>query len=280
MRSQEAILVLVIGCSALGVGIELAARNGFAGNLPAVERQVYKLMAKESDDLEAEWRTLSKKLGTLINLGLTDRSLELSRIAPNFDRLARKARDAKREGFLRYITAAYATYYGNYERALAEINKATAAEPNSRRYLGMKGQIHVGLGKKTGRDEEIKTGIRYIRQAQESLDSASDPSEKPEKYEFALAISISSLSKPRWDEVISHYERYISLGGDESSAFAWNNLSDAHRHAGDCRKAREAAEGALRVADFGAARRNKRAAEFCLEMEKLGMITKTTKTKR
>lgn len=280
IRSHRALLLVVIVCFLPGDGQFIAVRSGLAGNRPSVEREVHRFLTKESDDLEGEWRALSKKLGALANLELTDRARELSRLGPDFNRLAQAARDMKHLGFLHYITAVYATFYGNHERALTEINSAIAAEPNLPRYLGMKGQIYVKLGEKFGRDEEIENGIRYIKQAQEQIERAPDSLINPAKYEFALAFSISSLSKPRWDEVIEHYERYISLGADESKAFAWNNLSIAYRHVGDCGKALEAAEGALRVADFIAARRNKRAAEFCLEMEKLGMITKTPKTKR
>jgi tetratricopeptide (TPR) repeat protein len=279
-RYTAAMLVKIMACLSVALYCFSTNISVLAVNLPSAERRLQQMFKGDSRDLESEWQRISKKLGTLANLELTDRALELSRIAPEFNRLAQAAHDAKKLGFLHYITAVYATYYGNIERALAEINKAVAVEPNSPRYIAMKGQIYVKLGEKSGRDQEIETGIQHIQRALEALQRTPDPLVKAAEYEFNLAFSISTLSKPRWDEVIVHYERYINSGSEESVAFAWNNLSVAYRHIGDCGKALEGADGALGVAEFGAARRNKRAAEFCLEMEKLGMISKTPKTKR
>jgi hypothetical protein len=74
--------------------------------------------------------------------------------------------------------------------------------------------------------------------------------------------------------VIAHYQRYLETGPRTSTtyAFALNNISMAYRRAGDCARAKESAEQALTVMNFGAAQSNKRYAEFCLEMQKGGQV--------
>lgn len=56
-----------------------------------------------------------------------------------------------------------------------------------------------------------------------------------------------------------------------------NNLSIAYRHLGECDKAKDAAENALSVMAFGAARSHLKAAEFCIEMQKLGIMSNEPK---
>ena len=94
-------------------------------------------------------------------------------------------------------------------------------------------------------------------------------------YDFEIAHAISTLHKGRWDEVVEYYRRFIEQS--ESSlvyAFAWNNMSIAYRHLGECDKAKEAAEKAIKVTKFGAAEWNRRIAEFCIEMQKMGLAQK------
>jgi len=75
--------------------------------------------------------------------------------------------------------------------------------------------------------------------------------------------------------VAEHYLRFIEKSPESVTyAFAWNNVSIAYRRLGECDKAKEAAEKALAVTKFGAAQWNKRYAEFCLEMQKAGLIAK------
>jgi hypothetical protein len=61
--------------------------------------------------------------------------------APAINALAEMAKKAKQTAFLHYITASHASYYKNYERAIAEIDKALALEPKSVRFLAAKGQM-------------------------------------------------------------------------------------------------------------------------------------------
>jgi hypothetical protein len=64
-----------------------------------------------------------------------------------------------------------------------------------------------------------------------------------------------------------------------AAAFAWNNLSVAYLHLGQCQKAKDAAEAALKIRTFGAAEMNRNRAEVCFEMKKPGMATNLTKDK-
>lgn len=50
-------------------------------------------------------------------------------------------------------------------------------------------------------------------------------------------------------------------------------VSAAFWQLGNCAGARDAADKALAIATFGMAQWNKRQAEFCLEMQTIGLIT-------
>jgi len=92
-------------------------------------------------------------------------------------------------------------------------------------------------------------------------------------YDFEIAWGIAKLSQPRWDEVVEHYARFIEQSEESTVyAYAWNNVSIAYRKLGQCGKAKEAAESALEVVTFSAAESNKRYAEFCIEMQKMGIL--------
>jgi len=58
------------------------------------------------------------------------------------------------------------------------------------------------------------------------------------------------------------------------TAFAWNNLSIAYRKTAPAIRASNAATKALAIMEFGAAQTNKIYADFCLEMQKSGVMAK------
>jgi tetratricopeptide (TPR) repeat protein len=253
-----------------------------AGQDEAARQQAVAAIKQDPNDLEARWFIIAVQLGGLTNLELPDRAIPLATLSPAFNELTDMTRKAKQNAFLSYITATYATYYKNYERAVIEIDKALALEPNSTRYLAAKGRIWARFGEWIKDDKRIETGIRYLRQASDQANKGTDPDNEPSGYDFALASALADLSQPRWQEVMQHYERYLQNTKHEtrSYAFAWNNVSIAYRHLGECQKAKDAAEAALKVRAFGAAENNRNRAEFCLEMQKLGMATNLGKTKR
>lgn len=269
----------------LGAGVSIATDETEANFQKALEsrrdgdnsaalRYLSAVLKQQPDHLNARWLLIDLKLVPLRDVPLSARAATLSEVAPAFAHLATLARDAKKQSFLHFITAHYSRYYGAYDRAISEITKAVALEPNSARYLLNKGIIFSEYGVLVRRDKEIEQGLRFIREAQELSKIHPDPHNKPVTYDFQLAYATASLSKPRWSEVVQHYTRFIAQAERKSTsyAFAWHNLSIAYRHLGECDKAKEAAENALKVADFGAARSHLSAVKFCLEMQKLGMM--------
>ncbi len=72
---------------------------------------------------------------------------------------------------------------------------------------------------------------------------------------------------------MEYYRQFIEQSAPSVPyAFAWNNVSIAYKELGECAQAKDAAEQALKVMKFGAAETNKRHAELCLEMQKMGLI--------
>jgi tetratricopeptide (TPR) repeat protein len=254
--------------------LKALADNGYSeNNLPA-QFYLRAVLYQEPEHLEAQWLLMYLKLVGLEDMPVSARAARLSEVAPAFARLAKQTREQKKQAFLHFITARYAGYYGAYDRAISEISKAVAAEPNSARYLLNKGLIFVAYGKRIRRDREIEQGIAVIRNAQKLASIQPDPYNEPGIYDFQLAYAMASLAHPRWNEVVQHYTRFIEQAEKKNTsyAFAWSNLSIAHRHLGQCAKAKEAAENALRIMAFGAARLHLRGAEFCIEMQKLGIM--------
>ncbi len=259
----------------LNKALDELVRNGYVGDTSAAERYLGAILEQQPDHLEAQWQLVYIKLVPLSNTPLSQRATALFAISPAFDRLAKLAHQSKQQAFLHFITAMYASYYNTYERALTEIDQALALEPQSVRYLTAKGRLLVNYGKWTKRDAEIEKGISVFKQARELFQTQPSPFIRDEYYDFYLAGAIADLSHPRWKEVAEHYQRFIERSQESVAyAFAWNNASIAYRQLGECDKAKEVAEKALKVTKFGAAEWNKRYAEFCIEMQKMALKIK------
>ena len=259
----------------LDKALDQLGRNGYQGDTSAAERYLRAILEQQPDHLEAQWQLLYIQLAPLRNVPLSERAPALAALSPVFAHLAKLAREPKQQAFLHFMTATHAGLYNDYERALAEIDRALALEPRSVRYLTAKGNLLVDDGNWTDSDAEIEKGISILKTTQELSRTQPSPFARDESYEFQLAAAISDLSQPRWQEVAEHYQRFIEKSPESvTSAFAWNNVSIAYRKLGECDKAKEAAEKALAVTKFGAAQWNKRYAEFCLEMQKVGLIAK------
>lgn len=259
----------------LDKALDQLVRNGYVGDTSAAERYLQAILEQQPEHREAQWQLIYIRLVPLLNMPLVDRASPLSAISPAFDRLATLARRSRQRAFLHFATATYASFYSAYDRALAEIDRAIALEPKSVRYLTAKGRLLIGYGKWIKRDAAIDKGIAVLKRARELLQKAPSPFVRDENYDFYLASAYADLSRPRWKEVAEHYRRFIERA-DRSvvHAFALNNASIAYRELGACDKAKEAAEQALQVAKFGAAEQNKRYAEFCLELQKMGLMVK------
>lgn len=251
--------------------LDRLVKNMYVGDLSSAEGYLQAVLQREPNHIEAQWQLLYLKLVPLQNSELSDRTTELAAVSPEFARLAKLTKESGQLGFLHFVTAVYATSYHAYERAVSEIDQALAIEPKSARYLTAKGRILAGYGKWTKRDEKVEEGVANLKKARETLRVSSSLFVRDENLDFYLAYAISDLSRPRWDEVIHHYLGFIERSQDSAAySSAWNNLSDAYRHAGQCVKAKEAAEKAK--GKFGGAQFNLRLAEFCIEMQKMGIM--------
>lgn len=255
-----------------------AKESRAAGQHEAVERHLAAAIKQDPNDLEARWFLISLGLGELANVNLPARAQRLAEIAPAFNALADMAKKARQTTFMHYITAIYATNYKNYDRAVAEIDKALALKPKSTRFVGAKGSILRRYGEWTGNDKRLELAIQYLKQAAEQASKEIEPDTEPNSYNFDIAEAYSHFRRPRWQEATYYYERYLQQSKYHSTsyAFAWNNVSIAYRKLGECQKSKHAAETALKVTNFGAAIMNLNRAEFCLEMRRLGMATNVT----
>ena len=248
-------------------------RTGYMGDTSAAERYLQAVLQEQPNHLEASWQLITIQLGRLRNTSLSGRAAGLLLIAPLFEDLAEAAQESNQEAFLHFTTAVYADYYAAYERGLSEIEKALALEPQSPRYLMAKGKLLVAYGSWTGRDQNIEAGIRLLYRAKELSKTHPNPYALPRHYDFQLAWGLSQLSQPRSKEVVEHYLSFLEQSEESIPyAYAWNNVSIAYRQLGQCEKAKEAAQNALSVMEFGNAESNKRYAEFCIEMQKMGTL--------
>ena len=257
----------------LGKALDEIARNG-SQDTSAAERYLEAILEQQPKHLEAQWQLLMIRLAPSKNTPFSDTALALAAFSSAFAPVAKLARESKQETFLHYMNAKHAGLYKDFDTAMAEIDRAVSSDPRSPRYLKAKGELLVDSGRWKRSDADIEQGIGVLTQARDLFHKYPGPFGSDASYEFSVATAIMSLSRPRWEDVIEHYKRYLETGPKDSVlyAYALNNLSLAYRRAGDCSKARESAEKALTVMKFGAAQTNKRYAEFCLEMQKTGLI--------
>jgi len=259
----------------LNKALDELARTGSVGDTSSAERYLRAGLEQEPGNLEAQWQLLHIQLLPLKNVDLYARTQALSELSPEFERLGRLAKKSGQQGFLHYMSATHAGYYDAYERALGEVDRAVALDRTSVRYLTAKGRLLVGSGKWTRNDAQVEEGIGVLHQARELWQTHPSIFVRDEFFEFYLADAFSSFEHPRWAEAAEHYERFLEKAQESAlTAFAWNNLSIAYRKTGSCDRARNAATKALTIMTFGAAQTNKVYADFCLEMQKSGVMAK------
>jgi tetratricopeptide (TPR) repeat protein len=259
----------------LDKAIDELVKVGYLGDTSAPERYLAAVLEQQPENLEARWQLLSVRLMPLKNVPLSERAAALAALSPEFGRLAKLARTSKQDAFLHYLTAIHAGFYKDYERALAEIDKAVALDRRSVRYLTAKGRLLAERGEWTRSDKEIEAGIVVLQAARELLRAQPSPFVRDADYEFYLAMALEDMTKPRWPDVVEHYQRFIAASAESlRQAFAWNNTSLAYQKLGECGKAKEAAEKALAIAKFGMAQRNRQRSEFCLEMQAMEVVAR------
>lgn len=259
----------------LDKALDELARTGSVGDTSSAERYLRAALEQEPGNLEAQWQLLHIQLLPLKNVELYERTPALAALSPEFERLAQLAKKSNQEAFLHYMTATHAGYYNSFERALREIDKAVALDRDSVRYLTAKGRLLVGSGKWSRNNAQVEEGIGVLQQARQVSRTYPSVFVRDEFFEFYLADAFSSFDRPRWAEAAEHYERFLEKAQESTlTAFAWNNLSVAYRKTGACDRAQGAATKALAIMKFGAAQNNRRYADFCLEMQKSGVMAK------
>jgi len=258
-------------------GLDQLVRQGYMGDTSAAQRYLSAALEKDPKHVEALWLLLVTRLPSK-NAPLVERASALAALGPAFAQLFKLCKETKQQALLHYYTARYTDHYHAFERAQSEIDKALALEPQSTRFLLTKGKLLVDQGSWIKDDKLIEAGVQTIKKSQEWSKTRPNRFVSPTHYDFEIALGISHLSAPRWKEVVTHYRRSIDLDETpKSTVFAWNNVSRAYRELGQCDKAKESAENALKEMKFGAAQDNKRYAEFCIEMQKEGFTTTSQK---
>jgi tetratricopeptide (TPR) repeat protein len=253
--------------------VDQLVKSGYTGDTSAAERYLQAVLEEQPDHLEATWQLMYVKLAHLTNVELQDRVSGLTAIAPAMERIERLAHKEKNIAFLHFMRATHASFYNNFERAMKDIDLALTLAPRSVRYQAARARLLVGYGKWSKHDGRIEQGISILKQAREALMERPTPYLDDAMLAFYLAGASSSLSQPRWSEVVDYYRQFIERSAPSVPyAFAWNNVSIAYKELGECAQAKDAAEQALKVMKFGAAETNKRHAELCLEMQKMGLI--------
>ncbi len=259
----------------LAQAIDQLIKSGYVGDTSAPERYLAAVLEEQPDNVEANWQLVYLRLGPLMNMKLSERVSALAAIAPAFNHVDQLAERFQDKAFHHFMTATYAGFYGNFNRALQEMERALALEPQSIRYQAMKGRLVVKHGEWTQQDSRIEQGIELLRQAREQAVARPTPFVHDANFAFYLADATSHLTRPRWNEVAEYYRQYIEQSPQSVGyAFALNNASIAYKEMGECDKAKAFAEQALKVMKFGAAESNKRHAELCLEMQKMGLLGK------
>ena len=253
-------------------------KSGYTGDTSAAERYLQAVLEEQPNHVEANWQLVYLRLVHLKDRKLSDRVDGLAAIGPAFHHVADLAKNSNDKAFLHFITAIHAGHYNNFYRAAAEIDRALALEPHSIRYRMAKAKLLVDHGTWAAQDERIEQGIALLKQTREEALERPTPFAHDANFGFYLATATSNLSKPRWDEIAEYYRQFIVQSTPSVAyAFALNNASIAYKELGECQKAKETAEQALQVMNFGAAESNKRYAELCLEMQKMGLIRQREK---
>lgn len=249
-----------------------------AGDDSAAQRYLLAILEIDPEHLEALWQLLKLSLSSFDNTELLDRAGLLAQYGPAFDEIRKVAEKKGQQAFLHYVNAIEANLYNASGRALQEIDKALEREPQSVRYVLRKGKLLSERGVWEGNDQDLEQGISWIQRAQALADRQPSPFVNPAYYDFEIAWAYAHMRSPRREKVVEHYLKAIEIYEREGNTqgrlygFAWNNVSIAYRKLGECTKAREAAVKALTVMSFGAAKMNKRYADFCLEMMNMGII--------
>ena len=185
------------------------------------------------------------------------------------------AKQAGDDAYAHYVYSRYSEEHRAYQHALDEIDKALELEPKSVLYNWAKARLLVVMGGWYKNNDMIYLGIEHYRRAHQLAGDKHPVYFSEVDYHFQTAWSLGRLSGGEScpQEAIDHYLAVTRLSKkkDKTLAYAWSNMSCAYRKAGQCDKAKEASENALKVMKFGAAKVNLQYSEFCVQMQKIGL---------
>lgn len=257
--------------------------NPLSSDNSTSQRLLMAALEQDPNHPKAMWQLLGSRLRLFsynIN-SINSRTEKLSIAAQAVKLIIENSKQRNDYAFADYVLARYRGLYNDFENALTGINQAIENEPDSIRYLYTKGIILIDKGKWEKNDDVVVEGMHVIDQARIMAEKNPSIYFNTEDYYFKLAYTNSMLIEKKPEKTLEHYFSYLDHETDEKSiARAWNNISIAYQKLKQCEKAREAAEKALEIMDFGAARSNLRYSEFCQKMDEMELLNALPQKKR
>lgn len=249
--------------------------NPSSSDNSSFDRLLVAVLEKDPEHPKAMWLLLSTRLNMYHYdiEKINDRVETLMNAAQGIKIIIENAKQRSDFAFAHYVQARYWGLYNDFDLAIESITQAIKKEPSSIRYLYTKGIILIDRGKWEKSDRYTLEGMESINQARTMAETNPSMYFTQAGYYFKLAYTNSGLIKKNPKKTIEYYEGYLNFSSNKrDSAHAWNNISIAYKHLGQCKKAGEAAEKALEIMDFSAARSNLRYAKFCQKMNKIDLL--------
>lgn len=252
-----------------------ALKNPLSKDNSAFDRLLIATLEQDSSHPKAMWMLLSSRLNLFsydIQM-INTRAEKLVNAAQGIKIIIENAKNRNDDAFADYVLARYRGLYNDFDLALVGIEQALEKEPDSIRYLYTKGIILIDKGKWTRNDSYTLEGMQAIDQARKMAESNPSMYFNMEDYYYKLAYTNSMLIEKKPEKTVEYYLAYLKYSTNNGDiARAWNNISIAYNNLGQCKKAGEAAENALEIMDFGAARKNLRYSKFCQKMNEIELL--------
>lgn len=217
---------------------------------------------------------------------LASRAQRLAELAESIDKVKALAKKRGDMALYHHIQARYYAAYNQFDKALEEIDKTLLIEPKSTRFLFAKADILADKG--LWNTDEIDVWTVKGNQILEYILSADlIPSKQITKYDiyFRLAYNEAKLKKGNHEKTVNYYLKSLENDVVENQdRFIWNNMSIAYFKMEHCQKAFDAAKKAIdesmqrskrkgyKYNGFRAAESNLRIANYCLKMQKMGVL--------
>ena len=282
-----ALTVVISPCakSAFDVEEQLAkARYEYSveDNTSSALRRIDAILEVQPDHLEARWlRLWAGRLPNLVNMDVESRMPYLRDVAEELQALVKLAEEQGNPAYGHYMLSRFARFHEAHDEAQREIDRAIQLAQTDPLYVWEKarGLMHMGIWNHD--DETTYRGIDLLAHAWEMV-KANPPDYFTEAdFHFWTAWGLAAIKgscSAEAPEIVEHYLAVTRLRErpNQQVAHAWNNVSCPYRSMGQCAKAKGAAKSALEIMEFGAAKTNLRYAEFCLQMQELGVLPKET----